>query len=201
MPPKRILPGIEAGLTTPKVACLDDSSMIPMEAEHPAQQLAQAQEAIASPSRMVPKGSPADSFQQASPIQHEDVSALTCDLSLIPKDKWNKRRTLSAIVLAVMPVKSKSSTVRRNVVLSDEQDEVTVTVWGNHTNMLNESAIGRPVTLQRVCLSEFEGRIQVAMPKDCSVAIGNTATTVPILQWFHRVGNNAMTVQQVCHRW
>jgi hypothetical protein len=164
---------------------------------HPAVQMAMAQEQIASPPRIVPKGSPAESFMQASPTRPEDVTQLTCNLSLIPKDRWNKRRSLSAIVLATLPIQSKSSTVRRNVVLRDEQDECTVTVWGNHTNILNEAAIGRPVTLLRVCLTEFEGKIQVAMPKDSSVCLGNTAQTIPILHWMQRVGTTAMTVQQV----
>jgi hypothetical protein len=166
--------------------------------EHPALQLDKVQ---GSPPKMVPKGSPAESFMQASPTKvTEDVSALTCNLSLIPKDRWNKRRSLSAIVLAALPIQSKSSTVRRNVVLRDELDECTVTVWGNHTNILNEAAIGRPVTLQRVCLTAFEGKIQIAMPKDSSVALGNTPQTIPILHWMQRVGTTAVTVTQVRQR-
>jgi hypothetical protein len=83
------------------------------------------------------------------------------------------------------------------VVLRDERDECTVTVWGNHTNILNETAIGRPVTFLRVCLTEFEGKIQVAMPKDSSVILGNTTQTIPIMHWLQRVGTTAVTVQQV----
>ena len=165
--------------------------------EHPALQMAMAQEAIASPPRIAPKGSPAESFLQASPIRIEDVSALTCNLLLIPKERWNKRRSMSAIVVATLPIQTKSSTVRRNVVLRDELNECTVTVWGNHTNVLNEASIGRPVTLLRVCLTEFEGKIQVAMPKDCSVALGNTVQTIPIMHWMQRVGTTAVSVQQV----
>ena len=168
------------------------------EQEHPAHQMAQVAEQMETPPRRtVPKGSPADEFMRASPAIRDDVSTLTCDISLIPKDRWNKRRTLSAIVLAVLPIKAKSSTVRRNVVLRDEFTECTVTVWGNHTNILNDSAIGRPVTLQRICLTEFEGKTQVAMPKDCSVALGNTALTAPIMVWIQRVGTTAISVQQV----
>ena len=167
--------------------------------QHPALQLAQVQEAVGSPPRIVPKGSPAESFVQATSPQRITDFNLTCNLSLIPKDRWNKRRSLSAIVLATLPIQSKSSTVRRNVVLRDENDECTVTVWGNHTTMLNESSIGRPVTLQRICLTEFEGKIQIAMPKDSSVALGNTADTIPIMHWLQRVGTMAVSVQQVRH--
>ncbi len=210
---KRKLPG-GCAANASKAACdeaeTDDISLQDQEilasttsicpAVHAAQQayqLAQVQEALASPPRMVPKDSPAASFMQSSPTKMADTDALTCNLSLIPRDRWNKRRSLSAIVLATLPIQSKSSTVRRNVVLRDENDECTVTVWGNHTNILNENAIGRPVTLLRVCLSEFEGKIQVAMPKDCSVLLGNTAQTVPIVHWMQRVGTTAVSVLQV----
>ena len=168
------------------------------EQEHPAHQMAQVAEQMETPPRRtVPKGSPADEFMRASPAIRDDVSTLTCDISLIPKDRWNKRRTLSAIVLAVLPVKTKAATVRRDIVLRDECHECTVTVWGNHTNILNEAAIGRPVTFQRVCLTEFEGKMQVAMPKDCSVALGNTADTAPLLIWMQRAGTTVVTVKQV----
>jgi hypothetical protein len=134
---------------------------------------------------------------QGSLTKEEDLSTMTCDLSQIPKDRWNKRRTLSAIVVAVLPITSKASTVRRNVVLRDENTECTVTVWGNHTNILNESALGRPVTFQRVCINEYEGKLQIAMPKDTSVALGNTAATAPLMIWFQRVGTLPVPLQQV----
>ncbi len=212
---KRKLPGGLAVADAAKMTCtdsdVDECTQMPTQIvpncshkveaqpaqEQPAVQHDMTQELIASPPRIVPKGSPAESFMHASPTKMEDVSALTCNLSLIPKDRWNKRRSMSAIVLATLPVQSKSSTVRRNVVLRDELDECTVTVWGNHTNILNEASIGRPVTLQRVCLTEFEGKIQVAMPKDSSVSLGNTAQTIPIMHWMQRVGTTAVSVQQV----
>jgi hypothetical protein len=200
---KRKLPAA-AELT--KIACTDNddddttltiTEQPQQEQVHPALQLAQEQAAHGSPPRTIPKGSPAESFiLQASP-QKSDDNILTCNLSLIPKDRWNKRRQLSAIVIAVLPIQSKSSTVRRNVVLRDEKDECTVTVWGNHTNLLNESSIGRPVTLQRVCLTEFEGQIQIAMPKDASVSLGSTSVTVPMMHWLQRVGTSPISVLQV----
>jgi hypothetical protein len=197
MPPKRTLPeafaAIEAGHAVIPTSEADGHSPARI---HPAHQLAREQEQT-PPRRTIPKGSPADEFMQGSVTKQEDVNNLTCDLSQIPKDRWNKRRTLSAIVVAVLPIKSKASTVRRNVVLRDENDECTVTVWGNHTNILNESAIGRPVTFQRVCITEFEGKLQVAMPKDTSVALGNTAATAPLMIWMQRVGTTPVSVQQV----
>lgn len=208
---KRKLPGGLAVAEATKITCTDsdaeetphlpavqiDSIGAKPEQVHVALQQANVQEAIGTPPRLVPKGSPAESFMQASPARIEDVCVLTCNLTLIPKDRWNKRRSMSAVVLAVLPIQSKSSTVRRNVVLRDERDECTVTVWGNHTNILNETAIGRPVTFQRVCLTEFEGKIQVAMPKDSSVSLGNTNQTIPIMHWLQQVGTTAVTVQQV----
>lgn len=168
--------------------------------EHPALKMAKEQDVCTTPPR-VPKGSPADAFRQSQIIKSpkEEPGILTCDLSVVPKDKWNKRRTLSAVVLAVLPIKSKGSTVRRNVILRDECGECWITVWGNHTNIIDESAVGRPITLQRVCLTEFEGQIQISMPKDSSVSLGNTPNTAPIMIWLQRVGNTPQSVQQVRH--
>ena len=199
---KRKLPDIAATKATKAVSTESDASSqlehSPPNQEHPAHLLAREQELLQTPPRrVVPKGSPAEDFSQSAKSQQVDVSCLTCDLLLIPKDRWNKRRTLSAIVLAVLPVKTKAATVRRDIVLRDECHECTVTVWGNHTNILNEAAIGRPVTFQRVCLTEFEGKMQVAMPKDCSVALGNTADTAPLLIWMQRAGTTVVTVKQV----
>jgi hypothetical protein len=172
-----------------------------MSPEHPAIVMSRAQDPeLAVQPRMAPVGSPASEFLMASPNRNQagtDTAFLTCDLSAITRDRWNKRRTLSAIVIAVLAIQTKAATVRRNVVLRDEHAECVCTVWGNHTNVLNESAIGRPITLQRVCLTEYEGKIQIAMPKDSSVSVGNTQGTAPILLWMQRAGSNMHTVQQV----
>ena len=207
---KRKLPdGLAATETTKAVCSKTGAAETPSSAsaiedslpnkENPAHQLARMQEQLVTPPRCtIQKGSPAEDFQLGSThVRQDDVSCLTCDLSLIPKDRWNKRRTLSAIVLAVLPVKTKGSTVRRDVVLRDEGNECTVTVWGNHTNILNESAIGRPVTIQRICLTEFDGKVQIAMPKDSSVALGNTAATAPMMVWMQRAGTTPVSVKQV----
>jgi hypothetical protein len=69
-------------------------------------------------------------------------------------------------------------------VLRDEHGECLACVWGNHTQIITESTIGRAVTFLRVAVQEFEGAIQLAMPKDCSISIGNTPITAPILTWF-----------------
>lgn len=121
---------------------------------------------------------------------------LTCDLTAIPKDKLNKKRTLSAVVIAVLPIKTKASTIRRNVVLRDEYGECVMCVWGNHTQILNESSVGRSITGFRVCVQEFEGALQVSMPKDSSITIGNTPKSLPILNWLYKVGNSIITVPQ-----
>ena len=121
---------------------------------------------------------------------------MTCDLSMIPQDKWNKRRTLSAVIIAVLPIKQKASTIRRNVVLRDEHGECVACVWGNHTQIINESTIGRPVTFQRVCLQDYEGIVQLAMPKDASITLGSTPKTAPVNAWFFKSGNTVMSVPE-----
>ena len=120
---------------------------------------------------------------------------LTCDVSQVPKDKWTKRRTLSAVVIAVLPVKVKGSTTRRHIVLRDEHGECVVCVWGNHTQVVNESTIGRSITIFRVTLQDYEGAVQISMPKDASIVLGNTVQTTPILSWLHKKGNNCMPVK------
>jgi hypothetical protein len=168
------------------------------EPEHPAIAMSRAQDPDqAVQQRVAPKGSPASEFMLASPNRTLDLANLTCDLRAIPRDRWNKRRSLSAVVIAVFAIQSKAATVRRNVVIRDEIAECVVTVWGNHTNVLNEAIIGRPITLLRVCLTEYEGKIQIAMPKDSSISIGNTPATAPIMLWMQRAGSNMLTVQQV----
>ena len=120
---------------------------------------------------------------------------MTCDLKAVPRDRWNKRRTLSAVVIAVLPVQVKAATVRRNIILRDEHAECKVCIWGNHTQMITESAVGRPISCNRVCLQEYEGEVQWAMPKDCSISLGTTPKTAPIMSWLHKAGNAAIPVE------
>ena len=122
---------------------------------------------------------------------------MTCDLRSVPKDCWQRRRTLSAVILAVFPVSTTISTIRRNVLLRDEHNECIVCVWGNHTTMLNESAVGRAVTFHRVNIQEHEGTLQLGMPKDSSVALGNTPRTLEILEWLHETGNENKSVLEM----
>lgn len=148
--------------------------------------------------RVIPQGSPAAAFIRGPGPGSPDntVLDLTCDLNAVPKDKWNKRRTLSAVIIAVLPIKTKATTIRRNVVLRDQHGECVVCVWGNHTQLINESAIGRPITCVRVCLQEFESVVQVALPKDSSINLGATPKTAPITTWIQHQGNQVLTVPQ-----
>jgi hypothetical protein len=71
------------------------------------------QDGIATPPRrVVPKGSPADEFLTQSAVAPISPCAqdLTCDLTLVSKESYNKRRNLSAIIIAVMPIYTKGST-------------------------------------------------------------------------------------------
>jgi hypothetical protein len=119
---------------------------------------------------------------------------LTCDLRAVPKDSWARRRTLSAVVIAVFPVTTKLTTIRRNVLLRDEYGECIVCVWGNHTSMMNECVVGRAVTFHRVNIQEFEGSTQLGMPKDSSMTLGNTPRTLEILEWLNDTGNDCKSV-------
>ena len=64
------------------------------------------------PRRVVPKGSPADEFLTHSAVvpPSPDAQDLTCDLTVVPKGSYNKRRNLSAIIIAVLPIYTKGST-------------------------------------------------------------------------------------------
>ena len=71
------------------------------------------QDGIATPPRrVVPKGSPADEFLTQSAVAPISPGAqdLTCDLTIVPKESYNKRRNLSAIIIGVMPIYTKGST-------------------------------------------------------------------------------------------
>ena len=154
------------------------------------------QEGITTPPRRVaPKGSPADEFltgtmdAPSSPSQE-----MTCDLSAVPTISHNKKRTLSAIIIGVLPVYTKGLTVRRNVILRDEVGECVVCVWANHTTLIHEGCIGRPVTFNRVSIKEHEGNLQLSMPKDSTVAMGATPKTNKIQAWLSVVGQTPISV-------
>jgi hypothetical protein len=163
---------------------------------------AQAQAAVQqsilpeTPPRRIQKGSPADEFLNTLPQTVGQIDAMTCNLSLIPKDQYNKRRTLIAVIIAVDQIKTKGSFTRRNVVLRDAHHECEVCVWGNHTHLLNESSIGRPVTLNRICLTEFAEKVSIHMPKDSSINLGSSPDTIPLMQWFNQSGHTAISVSE-----
>ena len=67
-------------------------------------------------------------------------------------------------------------------------------VWGNHTTVLNEGCVGRPITFHRVGVQEHEGQLQLSMPKDSSVALGATPMTNKIQAWLSIVGLTPISV-------
>ena len=69
-------------------------------------------------------------------------------------------------------------------------------VWGNHTQILNEGAVGRAVTFHRICIQEYEGTLQITTPKDSSLSLGNTPSTTSIQSWLVNAGSNLQTVEQ-----
>jgi hypothetical protein len=84
--------------------------------------------------------------------------------------------------------------VRRNVTLRDSFAECEICVWGNHTHILNESSIGRPVTFNRICLTEYMQNVSVHMPKDASLILGSSPETVMVMKWFQQMGNTHVTI-------
>lgn len=157
------------------------------------------QEGIKTPPRRVaPKGSPADEFLTSTMVAppSPDAQDMTCDLSAVPTVSHNKKRTLSAIIIGVLPVYTKGSTVRRNVILRDDVGQCTVCVWGNHTTVIHEGCIGRPITFNRVSIQEHEGNLQLSMPKDSTVALGATPKTNKIQAWLTVVGQTPISVAE-----
>ena len=148
------------------------------------------------PRRVAPKGSPAEEFALGTTDapSSPDSPDLTCDLTVVPKNTHNKRRTLSAIIISVLPIYVKGSTVRRNITLRDEHGQCSVCVWGNHTTVLHDGCVGRPITFNRVSVQEHEGKLQLGMPKDSSVALGSTPKTNKIQAWLDVVGLTPISV-------
>jgi hypothetical protein len=191
---KRKLPD---GIPTSSVTAVVQPISNPVDADGEAVQAnAAAQQSVMpeTPPRRIQKGSPADEFLNTLPQTVGQVDGLTCNLALIPKEQYNKRRTLVAVIIAVDQIKTKGSFSRRNVVLRDSHHECEVCVWGNHTHLLNASSIGRPVTFSRICLTEFAEKVSIHMPKDSSVNLGSSPETVPVMQWFNQTGNTSITV-------
>lgn len=150
-----------------------------------------------TPPKRIQKGSPADEFLSchAGNVSVSQSDALTCNLALVPKDQYNRRRRLIAVVIGVEQIKTKGNFTRRNVILRDACNECEVCVWGNHTHLLNESSIGRPVTLNRICLTEFLEKVAIHMPKDSSVNLGASPDTTAIMQWFNQSGHASTSVE------
>ena len=150
--------------------------------------------------RIAPPGSPAAAFLLAAPNSPDQTLELNCNLTAVPREQWNKRRTLSAIIIVVLPIKHKGTTIRRNVVLRDQHGECIACVWGNHTQMVNESTVGKPITFQRCILQEFDGVIQVSVPKDGSLTMGPTPKTAPITNWVHAKGNQLVPIEEAVEK-
>jgi len=180
----------------------NSAAILPIAQSVAEQETAEAQTAVTdgcilpeTPSRRIQKGSPADDFlNTVAAVPTSNYDALTCDLAAIPKDQYNRRRKLIAVIIGVDQIKTKGSFSRRSVILRDAHDECEVCVWGNHTHLLNESSIGRPVTLNRVCLTEFMEKVSIHMPKDSSVNLGASPDTLQITQWFNQSGHASMSV-------
>jgi hypothetical protein len=93
-----------------------DQSAIPDDDSELSQALAAAQSSgnysvlPETPPRRIQKGSPADDFLN-TPARVEGTSSddsLTCDITLIAKDKFNRRRKLIAVIIGVEPIVTKS---------------------------------------------------------------------------------------------
>ena len=152
-----------------------------------------------TPPRSIKKGSPADQYLQSlspstvtRPVVPETM--LTCDLAAMPKEKWNRKFTLAAIVIGVQPVIKNESATRRNVVLRDEDSECMVCLWNNATTVITEDCIGRPVLLLGVTLKEYEGKPQLKLPKTSSISIGIRPETRGVQEWFHYAASNVLSV-------
>ena len=107
MPKKQSEPGGEVALDLSPI--LDDDTEI-------SQALAAVQASgdnsvlPETPPRRIQKGSPADDFLN-TPARVEGTSSddsLTCDITLIAKDKFNRRRKLIAVIIGVEPIVTKS---------------------------------------------------------------------------------------------
>jgi hypothetical protein len=114
-----------------------------------------------------------------------------CSLANSYEKQYVKRLCASALQLIVT---SFTDTIRRNVILRDEAGQCSVCVWGNHTAVLNEGCVGRPITFNRATVQEHEGQLQLSMPKDSSVALGATPKTNKIQAWLSIVGQTPISV-------
>ena len=66
--------------------------------------------------------------------------------------------------------------------------------------MVNESTVGKPITFQRCILQEFDGVIQVSVPKDGSLTMGPTPKTAPITNWVHAKGNQLVSIEEAVEK-
>ena len=90
-----------------------DQSAVPDDDSELSQALAAAQSSAnynvlpETPPRRIQKGSPADEFLSAPARVEGNDDILTCDIELIAKDKFNRRRKLIAVIIGVDPIVTK----------------------------------------------------------------------------------------------
>ena len=152
-----------------------------------------------TPPRMVKKGSPADTFLKTlspstAPRQAVAEIILTCDLAAMPKDKWNRKFTLPAIIIGVQPIIKNETTIRRYVVLRDEVSECIVCLWNNFATVITEDNIGSPVLMLGVTLKEYEDKPQLKLPKTASISVGSRPETRSVQEWFRSSASDILSV-------
>jgi hypothetical protein len=141
-----------------------------------------------TPPRLIKKGSPADAFLMTlSPTTSRVATTevfLTCDLRAVPKENWNRKFNLAAVVISAQPIIKTDISSRRYVVLRDEASECIVCLWNNFATVITEDCVGRAVLLMGVTLNEYDGGPQLKLAKTATISVGKRPETRCVQEWY-----------------
>jgi hypothetical protein len=80
------------------------------------------------------------------------------------------------------------------VVLRDASGECIVCLWNNHSSIVTDESVGRPVFFAGVTIGELDGAPVLKLPKAASISIGDRPETRAVKEWWNAQGSQVIDV-------
>lgn len=176
----------------------NSAAILPIAQSVAEQETAEAQTAVTdgcilpeTPSRRIQKGSPADDFlNTVAAVPTSNYDALTCDLAAIPKDQYNRRRKLIAVIIGVTRIGNGWNPVFPTECICECVGDLIAKVWpdsnfqlpGNRSILTLTRDDARSINMQ--ILDAFPGQMDYAISKDAAlVSAICTIMTMCLTTW------------------
>lgn len=78
----------------------------------------------------------------------------------------------------------------------DATGEAIVCLWNNHSNIITDECVGRPVLFAGVTVGELDGAPILKLPKASSISIGDRPETRAVKDWWNLQGHDIIDVGQ-----